>query len=91
MSPCSIRGSDRFQTASNEAYNVVRQTGRTTEGDYEVPNHPSASSQPATTAPADTTAVASYPGVPARGEEEPATTAAADTTSPAGDSLYEPV
>ena len=46
---------------------------------------------PATTAPADTTAVASYPGVPARGEEEPATTAAADTTSPAGDSLYEPV
>ena len=88
MSPCSIRGSDRFQTTSNEAYNVVRQTGRTTEGDYEVPNHPSASSsssQPATTA------VASYPGVPARGEEEPATTAAADTTSPAGDSLYEPV
>ena len=88
MSPCSIRGSDGFQTTSNEAYNVVRQTGRTTEGDYEVP---SASSQPATTAPADTTAVASYPGVPARGEEEPATTAAADTTSPAGDSLYEPV
>ena len=55
-SPLFIRGSDRFQTASNEAYNVVRQTGRTTEGDYEVPNPPSASSQPATTAPADTTA-----------------------------------
>ena len=50
LSPLFIRGSDGFQTASNEAYNVVRQTGRTTEGDYEVPNHPSASSsQPATT------------------------------------------
>ena len=66
----------------------MRQTGRTTEGDYEVP---SASSQPATTVRAATTAVASYPSIPTRGEEEPATTAAADTTSPAGDSLYEPV
>ena len=54
VSPCSIRGSDGFQTTSNEAYNVVRQTGRTTEGDYEVPNHPSP--QPVTTAPAGTTA-----------------------------------
>ena len=41
-----------IQTASNEAYNVVRQTGRTSVVEYEVPNLPSASSSSKPTAAA---------------------------------------
>ncbi|CAI8028411.1 hypothetical protein GBAR_LOCUS16207, partial [Geodia barretti] len=43
---------DQLQTTSNEAYNVVRGTGRTAEDDYEVPQNlpPTTSSQPTTTA-----------------------------------------
>ena len=43
-----------IQTASNEAYNVVRQTGRASVVEYEVPNLPSASSsKPAAAAVGD--------------------------------------
>ena len=53
--PCSIRGSEQFQTSSNEAYDVVRGTGRTAEGEYEVIRDlpPSTSSQPTTAAAGD--------------------------------------
>jgi hypothetical protein len=46
---------DQLQTTSNEAYNVVRGTGRTAEDDYEVPqNLPSpTTSQPTTTTAGD--------------------------------------
>ncbi|CAI8031725.1 hypothetical protein GBAR_LOCUS17989 [Geodia barretti] len=48
-------GSEQFQTSSNEAYNVVRGTGSTVEGEYEVPRDlpPSTSSQPTTAAAGD--------------------------------------
>ena len=53
--PCSIRGSEQFQTSSNEAYDVVRGTGSTAEGEYEVTQAlpPSTSSQPTTAAAGD--------------------------------------
>ncbi|CAI8055068.1 hypothetical protein GBAR_LOCUS30057 [Geodia barretti] len=34
-------GSEQFQTSSNEAYDVVRGTGSTAEGEYEVNTSPS--------------------------------------------------
>ena len=53
------RDTDKFQTISNEAYNVVQRSGGT-DGEYEVVSVPrqdlppstSSSSQPTTTAPA---------------------------------------
>ena len=54
--PCLTRDPDQLQTTSNEAYNVVRGTGRTVEAVYEIPQNippsTSSSSQPTTTAPA---------------------------------------
>ncbi|CAI8013811.1 hypothetical protein GBAR_LOCUS8703 [Geodia barretti] len=46
---------DQLQTTSNEAYNVVRGTGRTAEDDYEVPQNlpPPTTTQPTTTAAGD--------------------------------------
>ena len=52
-----ISGSEQLQTTGNEAYNVVGQTGRTVEGEYEeLP--PSTSSHPTTTTTTTTTTAA---------------------------------
>ena len=49
------RDPDQLQPTSNEAYNVVRGTGRTAEDDYEVPQNlpPPTTSQPTTAAAGD--------------------------------------